>query len=381
MNNTIRVSWAAFIISALIIPVVAMAAEVRTGQSPTLSATETVNNGLYLLGGTVSSGGKVNGDLVAGGGTILVNGPVSQDILIGGGTISVLSDVGNDVRIGGGNVVIAGKVGNDVAVAAGQTQILGSVGGDVIWAGGALTISAPVGGKLQLIGGQVTINSHVKGDVSFNGTKLTLGKDAVIDGNLDYKAASAAIVEAGAVVKGKTTYTEQTSTKGSPISTKGLIALLSAFFLGKFLAALLFALVLGLCFKRIALTLIVNATEHPFLELGRGLITLIVLPIASVIALITLIGIPFGALGLLLFGVLMLTASAWAAVIIGSCLQKSYYKLAEYQLTWQWILLGVLIYSLLGLVPILGGLARFAMVLIALGSMVKIIWDSGKEWR
>lgn len=381
MNNSYKVSWAAFIISALIIPVVAVAAEVRTGESPSLSPSETVHNDLYLLGGNISSGGKINGDLVIGGGNIIVNGPVSQDILIGGGTVSVVSDVGDDVRIGGGNITIAGKVGNDVVVAGGQTQISGSVGGDVVWVGGSLAVNAPVGGKMQLAGGQVVINSHVSGNVEFKGTKLTLGKDAVIDGNLDYTAASEATVEAGAKVMGKTTYTEQTSPKGSPLSTKGIIAILSAFFLGKFLASLLFALVLGLSFKRCTFMLINNATAHPVQEIGRGLIVLIVLPIASVIALITLIGIPFGVLGLLLFGALMLTASAGAAVLLGSLVHKQFYKSAEYQLTWKTVLLGVLIFSLIGLIPIIGGLAKFILILIALGSITKIISDSSKEWR
>lgn len=381
MNNTLRVSWAALIISALIVPAVALGAEVRTGETPTFSATETVQNDLYLLGGTISSGGKVKGDLILGGGTVVVNGPVSQDILIGGGTISVLSDTGDDVRIGGGNITLAGKVGNDVVVAGGQTQISGAVGGDVIWAGGTLTLSAPVAGNLQLIGGEATINSHISGNVKFNGTKLTLGKDAIIDGTLDYKAVEKAVMEEGAKVMGETTYTEQGGTKKSPLSPAGILAILSAFFFGKFIAALLLALALGLSFKRCSFAIINNATAHPVLEIGRGLIVLIVLPIASVIALITLIGIPFGALGLLLFGLLCLTSSAWAAVLVGTLVHKQFYKPADYQLTWKTVLAGVLIFSLLGFIPLIGGIAKFVLVLLALGSLVKVIWDSGKEWR
>ncbi|MDP3965471.1 MAG: hypothetical protein Q8Q13_01600, partial [bacterium] len=275
----------------------------------------------------------------------------------------------------------AGKVGNDVVVAGGQTQISGAVGGDVVWVGGALTMSAPVGGDMQLAGGEATINSHVSGNVKFKGTKLTLGKDAVIEGDLDYTAASEASMEGGAVVKGKTTYTEQKRAKESPLSAKGIIAILSAFLFGKFLAALLFALVLGLSFKRSTFALIENAVTHPVLEIGRGFIVLIVLPIASIIALVTLIGIPFGVLGLLLFGALCLTASAWAAVLLGSLVHKQFYKTAEYELTWKTILFGVLLLSLLGLIPVIGGIAKFVLVLLALGSLVKVIWDSAKEWR
>jgi cytoskeletal protein CcmA (bactofilin family) len=381
MDNTLRVSWASLMVGVLIIPVSAMAADVRTGETLSLPPSETVNNGLYLFGGNISNGGKVNGDLVLGGGNISVTGPVSQDVLAGGGTVSILSDVGGDVRIGGGNIQILGKVGNDVVVGGGQTQISGAVGGDIVWAGGTLVVNGPVAGKLQLTGGQVTINSHVSGNVTFTGTDLTLGKGAVIDGTLDYTAAKEAVIEEGAMVKGKTTYTEKKSPVGNPISEKGIIAILSALFLGKFLASLLFALVLGLAFKRCSLAIISNATAHPFIEIGRGLITLIVLPIASIIALITILGIPFGVLGLLIFGALCLAASAFASVLLGTLVHKQFYKPEEYQLTWKTVLVGVLTFSLLGFIPLLGGIAKFVLVLLALGSLTKVILESSGEWR
>ncbi|MDO8576671.1 MAG: hypothetical protein Q7R90_05185, partial [bacterium] len=374
MNKSLAVSGASLLVSALIIPVVAFAAELRIGESPSLSSSETIQKDLYLAGGNVTSSGKVNGDLAVGGGNILVNGPVSQDLFVGGGSITVVADVGDDLRVGGGNIIVSGKIGNDVVAAGGQTSISGGgVGGDVLWAGGMLRVDAPVGGNMQLAGGEVVINSRVRGNVSFKGQKLTLGKDAVIDGNLDYSAQKEATIEAGATVKGQTTFEPQKAPR-APISGKGIIAFLSLVFLGKFLALLVFALAFGLFFRRYAEVLVGNAVAQPLLETGRGLIVLIVLPVASVMLLVTLIGIPLGVLGIIGFIALLLFASPLASIIVGSVLHKWVFKSAEYQVAWQTILLGVAVYTLLGFIPIIGGIAKFILILLALGSMMKIKW-------
>ena len=381
MNTSLKVSGVSLLVSALIIPLVAFAAEVRLGESPSFSSSETVQGDLYLAGGNITSAGKVNGDLVIGGGNIIVSGLVSQDLAVGGGSVTIVSDVGDDVRIAGGNITLSGKVGNDVVIGGGQTSISGAgVSGDVLWAGGALRVDAPVGGKMQLAGGEATINAHVRGNVAFKGKKLTLGKNAVIDGNLDYSAQQEATMEEGVVVKGKTTYTPQ-ATPASKISVQGILAFLTLLLLGKFLSALIFALALGLFFHRYAQTLVGNAMAQPLLEIGRGLVVLIVLPVASIIFIVTLIGIPFGILGLIAFVALLIFASPIAAIITGSVVHKWYSKSAEYHVTWQTITLGVVVLTLIGFVPLLGGIAKFVLILLALGSILKMKWEVMQEWR
>ena len=207
---------------------------------------------------------------------------------------------------------------------------------------------------------------------------MTLGKDAVIDGNLDYSARSEATMEAGAVVKGKTTFEPQ---KAPVYSAKSIFAIMSLFLLGKFLSSLLFALVLGLIFSRYVLTAVKGALEQPLLEMGRGLIMLIVLPVASVIAFVTVVGIPFGVLGLVSLVALVIFGSGLAAIIAGSLAHKWMFKPAEYEVTWKTILLGVVIYMVLGFIPFVGPLAKFLLFLLALGSITKLKWTIIKEWR
>ena len=187
-------------------------------------------------------------------------------------------------------------------------------------------------------------------------------------------------MEEGAVVRGTTTYTPQPD-RTSGFSMKALFAVLSVLFLGKFLASLVFALALGLIFHRYTIELVTSAMEQPLLEMGRGLIVLIVLPIASILFLVTLIGFIFGILGLISFVASLIFACAFAAIIAGSVVYKWFSKSADYEVTWKTITLGVALYTLLGLIPIVGGIASFILMLLALGTLIKIKWQMVQEWR
>ncbi len=377
----IKKIWAGATLIVLCIPVFAAAAEVRTGEQPSLPANETINDDLYIAGGNVSSSGKVNGDLIAAGGTVLISSAVLQDLIVGGGSITILGNVGDDIRVGGGNITISSKVVGDVVAGGGQVQISGAgIGGDVLWGGGTIRIEAPVAGSLMLAGGNVYINSPIKGNVEFKGDKLTLGSGAVIQGNLTYASANPADIQQGAVVRGETKYEKQES-KANGAMKAGIATFLTLALLAKFLMTLASALAFGLIFQKYAIAMVRGAAAGPLLELGRGFAVVVITPIASVVLLVTVLGIPLGLLGLVAFVAMCIFASIAGPIVLGSVVHKLTMKPNDYQVTWLTILIGVVLYSILGWIPIIGWLARFVIFLITLGATMKIKWDVVKSWR
>ncbi len=369
----------AFLSVLLCVPVIAAAAEFRVGDQPTLVASERTAGNFYIAGANVTSNGSVGGDIVVAGGNVLVSGPVSEDIAAAGGSITILSNIGGDARVAGGNIIMHGRIGGDLVAGGGQVQVSGDgIGGDVLWGGGTLRIDAPVKGNLELAGGNVFINAPVKGNVHFRGEKLTLGSAAVISGDLTYSSPKEAQLEEGAVVKGKTSFEPLPDARKT--AKTGFFVLLSVAFFLKFLMTLACALVLGLVFKRYSTALVNGAVSQPLLELGRGFAALVLLPAASVILLITVIGIPLGALGFLAFAAMMLLASVAAPILLGSIVRRWISKSAEYEITWGTILLGAVLFTLLTFVPLVGWLAKFALVLMTIGAMVKIKWDIIRNW-
>ena len=363
----------------LSVPVVALAAELRTGEHPTLGASEQTAGNFYIAGGNVTSNGNVQGDIAAAGGNVLISGPIAEDVAAAGGSITILSDVAGDERILGGNIIIHGRIGGDLAAAGGQVQLSGAgVGGDVLWGGGTFRIDAPVAGNLELAGGNVFINAPINGNVRFRGETLTLGSAAVIGGNLTYSSPKEAVMQEGAVVKGEISYGRRPDTAHT--ASTGLLVFLSVAFFLKFLMTLAGALVLGLMFKRYSMAFVNGAAAQPLLELGRGFAALVFLPAASVVFLVTVIGIPLGALGLIGFAGIVLFASIAAPILLGSIVRRWISKSAEYEITWGTILLGAALFTLLMLIPLIGWLAKFALVLMAIGSALKIKWDVAKNW-
>lgn len=137
--------------------------KVRTGDSVTVPAGETVDHDLYAFAGTVTVDGKVNGDLVAAGGTIRVSGPVTGDVLVAGGTVQLAGDVTGDARVAAGQLTITGNVAEDVAAAVGTLDVGGDVGGDLLFGAGNATVSGPIAGSIQGSAGAYSRTSTVGG--------------------------------------------------------------------------------------------------------------------------------------------------------------------------------------------------------------------------
>ena len=367
----------AAVVLVVAMPALALAVEFRTGDNPSIGKDEKIVNDVYIAGGGVTSAGNVNGDLITAGGNVVISGDVSMDIFAGGGNISILSNVGDDVRVGGGTVVIAGRVGGDLLIGGGNVNISGpGVGGDAVMGGGNVRIGAPVAGNLLAGGGNIYINAPIGGDVKIDAQKVTLGKNAVITGNLTYKATEEMVKESGAVVKGKVDFQKRT-TRAAPV--KVFAGIISAFILWKFLALLACALTVGLVLRRYSREIVELAVKRPWFEMGRGVLFMILTPLLSIILLVTLVGIPFGIAGILGFILVMIFAWIMTPVILGSVIYR-YFSKEELEISWKTILLGVFIYALLGLVPIIGGLAQALLIFLTLGAMTAFKLRVIKEW-
>lgn len=366
----------------LLIPFVSFAAEFRTGDQPSLPSGQSVVNDLYMAGGNVSASGSVQGDLIAGGGNVLLSGPVSADLMASGGTITILGDIEGDVRFGGGNVTIQGAVGGDIIGGGGQITLAGNgVGGDVALAGGAITIDAPITGVVHIAGGDIRINAPITGNVIIKADKITLGPKAALAGNLTYTASEPAHLEDGAVVRGATEFEERPDRATKAGVTAALLALFSLWMIAKFLMLLIGASAIAYFFHRFARELVATAGMQPWIEILRGLVVSIVLPVVSVVLLMTVIGVPLGALGLLATFALSIFAHLAAPIVIGSLVHKWTRHPAGYVVNWKTVVLGVVIFFFLGLIPFLGWLVKALICLLTLGAALNIKWSIMKEWR
>lgn len=345
----------------LALPLFASAAVFHAGDQISLPATPAVNDNVYAAGGSITSPGPIQGDLYAGGGTILVHGIVSGDVVVGGGTVTVTGGVGGDVRAGGGTITIQSAVQGDLLVGGGLVRVDGSVGKDVVIGGGDVYINGPIGGDVE-----------VKAD------KITLGPQTRIAGTFTYTSPREAVLEQGATVAGEVVFTQRADKDG----VKGLLAAFVSVATFVFLLTFaLGALIFVFFFKRYSHEVVDNAFAGPLLELGRGLLVLIVTPVLSVLLLVTIVGIPLGLLGLMLYAALVIFSWLMSPVLIGSLVYKWVTKSSHYEVSWKTVLVGVVVFFVIGFVPLLGGLVQCGFMLLSLGSIARLKWHIAKTWR
>jgi len=371
--------WLATLFGSIIVaamfawlPRPAAAADLRQGSDVTVARTETVNDDIYAGAGTISIEGAVNGNVIAGGGTVTVSGNVTRDVIVGGGTINVTGHVGGSIIAAGGNLTLNGPVEHDIVVTGGMIDV-GSgatIGRDLVLAGGTATVSAPVGRRVQMSSGSLTLRGHITGDV--RGTVDHLKLDgAQIGGNLDYTSANGVELVNGARVAGTTTRHTPTDSRGAGNGFLGwLRGLIGIFALGLILIFLL---------PGISTRAIDTLRAQPWLSLGIGAAILIIPPIVALIVFI--LGILIGGwwLGLLLIPLWILLL-AIGYVVSGFLLGRLLFA----RLGWGGyhdalaLLAGLVVLTLVGLLPVLGGFVGLAALVFGAGALALTV--SRRTW-
>ena len=351
------------------------AAEFRMGEVYALQQKDTVFHDLYAAGGTITVAGSVAGDLVAAGGDVTMTGRVDQDMIIAGGTINISGSVGDDLRAAGGKIQIAGKVGDDAILAGGLVYFIpGSmVGGDVIAFGGRVMLDAEVAGKVKIVAREVMINGQVSGDVDIKADRVVLGERAVIGGNFSYKSRKEAEMKAGSLIKGVTTFEK---TEEPP--HRRLKALLAAWVLARYLMLLTAALAAVLLFKKFSQGLVEGAKGRFGADFLTGFVIVIVVPVAILAFFITVIGAPIGFVAGLLYILLFVLSSVYAGVFLGSLILKKLFKKPAPEANWKAALLGVTVYTVVGIVPVFGWLFKMTFLLTVFGFLSRALYQ--KAW-
>jgi hypothetical protein len=111
---------------------------------------------------------------------------------------------------------------------------------------------------------------------------------------------------------------------------------------------------------------------RPWLASLFGILALICIPIAAVLVMITIIGIPVGLLALLGYVALLIIGYVSASVVLGGLLLDKFKSDAAAQTAWRVgaAVLAMLVIATLGRVPIVGGLVALAALVIGVGVIV-----------
>lgn len=307
-----------------------------------------------------------------GGAIVVDEGETSSGISTLSGSVLVRGTVNGDVNTVSGNVVVAegGTVTGNVNGAAGSLRIAGRVGGNVDFAGGTVDIakSATIGGNVNLGAGDVRLAGTVDGDVTVGADRIMVEPSAVIGRDLRYDGTLA--MQEGATVRGSVIHDTSIGSGvgsvgwGTSVNIPSWFDTIYGFFANLLLGALLLVL-----FPRFSDDLAHVANDRPARSFGWGLVGLIGVPILIVALAITLIGIPVALLVAFLYAL-----AIWVAVVYGEyAVGRVIVARLDTEGRWRALLAGLLAFALLGLIPVLGDLLVFAVMLVGLGALASAL--------
>jgi hypothetical protein len=145
----------------------------------------------------------------------------------------------------------------------------------------------------------------------------------------------------------------------------------------KLIALLIAAVVAVIVFKTFSHAVVSDAIVRPWVNMLRGFIVLVVVPIVAIILFATIFGALLGALVALAYALLMVVAGLYSGIIFGSWLYRLVKK-GEVVITWQWAAIGVIVLGILKLVPLVGWVICFLFFLLAIGAIADMLYQ--KLW-
>ena len=322
----------------------------------------------FVAGGTVTEVAPVAGDLIAAGGSVDVDTDVAGGVVAAGGKVRIGGSVGQSVHAAGGQLSLVGRGGRPPRRARGRVgrAAPAPLAGNQGAAAGPLCGRGGGDGHLSAGAGNLLIDAPIGGDVEAAAGTLELGPNARIGGTLRYRSTEPLKRDPAAQVAGEivrigpdpaqwSSEARQVRRGAGLFWTTGLMLL----------AALLVAVT-----PRLSASVSESLRGRPGFSLVLGFVVLVCTPIATVLLLVTIIGVPLALL--VLFAWLALLPVAWAStgVAVGDWFLARAASARGERTRWRVVaaVLGVLLLALASRVPWFGGWIGFAALIVGLGA-------------
>ncbi|MBU0580725.1 MAG: polymer-forming cytoskeletal protein [Candidatus Margulisbacteria bacterium] len=322
------------------------AATFINGNNIIIPASKIIKGNLYVLGDKIQIYGEIQGDVYALGESIKIKGKVKGDINAAGKNLEITPLYANDLRLAGDNISTRGKIYNDIIA----------------------------------LGRNISIKNQVISDVFVRGEVLYIASYTKIGGSLNYSADKVTISRKARIAKIIATPIKKTT---CPTSTKNCFSSIAPSCNGILIINFIILMIFAGLFIKFAPNQIKLISKSiltsPLKSMGWGLATLILTPVIIVILIPTLIGIPFSII-LIFFYVLMIYLSKillgfsigeWLIAKLNKKGSKKSKKTKGKQYHPFFVfLLGIVVYHILIVLPILGGILHFLGLILGLGALI-----------
>ena len=312
---------------------------------------------------------KKDGALFANGDRVVVTEETSVD--------GILFAVASDLSISGINQYLL-ALGNNIKLdemESNDSFIIGNnidldnvkLSRDLYILGNSVEINGEIDRNIYLACGSVNISGTINGNIYIASPKITIEKDTTINGKI--------MVPENTLLTADDTYNveryKEINTKKTFIDK--IIAKLISFFNVLIVGLLLFAV-----FKKLDIK--IDSKDHDFItilkKIGFGLIGILVGILVSLIALILMFSKVFLAISIILIALYIF--AIYVSIIISSYYISSNVLKNVIKNKYLLLIIGLFITYLIYLIPFVGGIFYFMMVLLGLGIIIDLLFVKEK---
>jgi cytoskeletal protein CcmA (bactofilin family) len=355
------------ICAAASMPSPAMATEFRNqGDTIEVGKDETIKGDLFAHGHHVKIEGTVDGDVYVFCQGADIEGHVTGDVIAVAQMLRVTGKVDGNIRSFTNTTLVSGNVARNV-LSFGETVNIdptGKVGGSVTTFLNTLTIDGAVGRDLLAFGSEATIAGNIGGGIQAQGDHLRFNSGAQVNGPVKFKGEHPPEVSSGAKLAVPVVFTQEEH--HSRYRDSGFYVW-KVFWIA---ALILFGLVLFVLLPNFARAT-VDSAERYGASFGLGVLVLFGVPVAALIACITVVGLLIGISTFILW-----VAAMWfAQIVVGTIVGQ--WLMGHTRETWQLIgrmAVGVILVRVVEMLPYLGGWVKFAVLLWGMGAISLAIY-------
>lgn len=290
-----------------------MAGETRKGESVGVAADETIKGDVFLFGERVRIDGTVEGDVFIFGHDANVTGHVKGDVIAFAQLLQVNGQVDGNIRAFTNTLTIRGTVGKNVLtfVDVLNVESEGKIGGSLTIFVENLNLEGGLGRDLMVFGKHVNLSGKVGGSIKMRGDLLTINSTARVDGPIHVDGHQEPEVSPQAKLASPVDYHKM---EPKPKYMEGHYYIWRLIWTAAFI---LFGVVLFLLLPKFAEETIA-AAEFYGGSIGLGVLIFFGVPLAALIACITVVGIPLGVLALGFWMLMLCTAEIVVGTVVGN---------------------------------------------------------------
>jgi hypothetical protein len=268
----------------------------------------------YAAGNRVDIASPMPADVIVAGRDVTIRQPVAGDIAAAGWRLELSAKADDDVRLAGSDVFVNAPVTGDVTIAGG-TVTLGPqsiVNGRSWLTGNTVRIDGVLEREVSVAAANVIVTGEIRQPARIIAERFEVAKSARLLAPVTYRGPTQAIIADGATIGGPITYT-RIEAREARQARQTSVASTVLFSIHLFLAGLLVIAFL----PRTEASIVETLRRRPLESVLAGFTLVITVPIAALVLIASVFGLPFGLMLAALYAVLLFAGVLTTAFFIG----------------------------------------------------------------